>query len=152
MLHKTRKYILTNIITFIVFLIIYTVLDINGNESYTLMKDIYGPFVVLVHILLNVIISLLSSVVITWSYISLSVNKKDVTGSNLPFIGVVVGFLTFGCTPCVVALFSIFGVTFAPIILPNANLLWKFVVLLLVLVSGVITINSANKGCSIENN
>ncbi|QVK19925.1 hypothetical protein KHQ82_06200 [Mycoplasmatota bacterium] len=151
-LHKTKKYLAINIIAFIVFMIIYTLLDINGNDSYGAMSSSYGNFIVLVHILINTIISLVSSIVITWSYISLNINKKDVITTNIPFIGIILGFFTFGCTPCVVASLSIFGITFAPLVLPNGNLLWKFLVLILVVVSAVITGFTINKGCSIEKN
>ncbi|XMB85622.1 hypothetical protein RJG79_09365 [Mycoplasmatota bacterium WC44] len=148
-LHKTRKYIVMNLVTFLVFMIIYTILDINANETYKAMIENHGIFIVFIHILINILISFVSSVVFTWSYISLSINKKDATGANIPIIGVVVGFLTFGCTPCVVAFLSLFGITFVPLILPNANLLWKLLVLLLVIFSAYITIKSANKGCKV---
>lgn len=152
MLHKTRKYILTNIAFFVTFMVIYITLDINANDSYQYIIDNFGMSILVLHMTLNVLISLLSSVVITWSLISLQVNKKDVKGSNLPFVGVVLGFLTFGCTPCVVALLSIFGITFVPLVLPNANFLWKVLVLLIIILSGYLTIRNANKGCKIENN
>ena len=151
-LHKTRKYLLINLSAFLVFITIYSMLDINSNGTYRSMIESFGMLTVSLHVLLNIVISLLSSVVITWSYISLSVNKKDVVSTNIPFLGVLVGFFTFGCTPCVVALLSIFGVSFAPLILPNANLMWKVLVLLLVIVSVIVTIKSFNKGCKIEEN
>ncbi len=152
MMHKTRKYILINIAMFVVFMVIYSVLDINANDSYNYLIETYGYSTFLLHITANIVISLLSSVVITWSYISMQVHKKDSKWTNIPFVGVIVGFLTFGCTPCVVAFLSIFGITFAPMILPNANILWKLLVLVLILFSGWMTIRSANKGCKVQNN
>ena len=149
-LHNTFKYKLINVILFAVFLLIYTVLDINAVDSYSVYITDFGVAVLIMHLLLNFLISALSSVVVTWSFISLNVYKKDVKGTNLPFIGVIIGFLTFGCTPCVVAFLSIFGITFVPLLLPNGNLLWKVLVLLIIILSGVVTIRSANKGCSVE--
>ncbi len=149
-LHNTTKYKLINFALFAVFLLIYTVLDINAVESYSVYVTDFGVGILIMHLLLNFLISAVSSVVITWSFISLSVYKKDVKGTNLPFVGVVIGFLTFGCTPCVVAFLAIFGITFVPLLLPNGNLLWKVLVLLIIIVSGIVTIRSANKGCTVK--
>jgi len=151
-LHKTRKYIAINLIAFLLFMTIYIILDINSNGSYSIMLSKFGWITVTAHILVNIVISFLSAVVITWSYISMSINKRDVAATNIPFIGVIVGFLTFGCTPCVVALLSIFGITFAPLILPNDKLVWKLLVLALVIISAIFTVRSVNKGCNIEKN
>lgn len=149
-LHKTKKYILINVALFAFFLFLYTLLDINANASYQSFIEQFGYSVLLAHLLLNVLISLVSSVVLTWSFITLYLNKRDIKGSNIPYIGVVVGFLTFGCTPCVVAFLSIFGITFVPVIFPAANLLWKFVVLGIVGLSLVLTMKNAGKACKVS--
>ena len=151
MMHKTRKYILMNIVFFVVFFGIYYILDINANGSYAGFSNDFGTTTVVVHLLMNLLLAVGSSVIFTWSYISMQVHKRDSRWSNVPVLGVFIGFLTFGCTPCVVALLSIFGVTFVPMVLPNANLLWKVLVLLLIVFSGWMTIYSVNKGCKVEN-
>lgn len=148
-MHKTRKYIILNIVFFIAFLVIYYMLDVNANESYQVMLKDFGMLSLSLHLLLNILISFISSVIMIWSMISLQVNKKDVRGSNIPFIGVLIGFFTFGCTPCVVAFLSIFGITFTPIILPAGNLLWKVIVLLIVIIAGMVTYRNVGKACKI---
>jgi hypothetical protein len=152
MMHKTRKYIITNIILFFVFMGIYITLDLSANDSYSALANQFSAGVMWMHILANVLLSLLSSVVFTWSFITMQIYKKETKWSNMPVIGVFIGFLTFGCTPCVVAALSIFGITFVPMILPNGNILFKALVLLLILFSGWMTIRFANIGCEVENN
>lgn len=141
-----------NIVLFIVFMGIYTTLDMSANDSYQTLASDYGIATMILHVVANVLLSLLSSIVFTWSYISMQVYKKDSRWSNIPVVGVFIGFLTFGCTPCVVAALSIFGITFVPMVLPNGNILFKFLVLLLILFSGWMTIRFANIGCKVENN
>jgi hypothetical protein len=131
---------------------IYITLDLSANDSYSALADQFGAGVMWMHILANVLLSLLSSVVFTWSFITMQIYKKETKWSNMPVIGVFIGFLTFGCTPCVVAALSIFGITFVPMILPNGNILFKALVLLLILFSGWMTIRFANIGCEVENN
>lgn len=152
MMNKTKKYLIMNIVFFFVFGGIYYVLDINANGSYAEFMELFGLGTVVMHIVMNLLLAIASSIVFTWSYISMQVHKRDSKWTNIPVLGVFIGFLTFGCTPCVVALLSIFGITFVPMVLPNANILWKLLVLLLIVFSGWMTIVYANKGCKVENN
>lgn len=152
MMHKTRKFIVINLGLFVLFMFIYTTLDLSANDGYQYLIDNFGYSVFMMHLIMNVILAATSSVVLTWSFIAMQVNKKDSKWTNMPIIGVFVGFLTFGCTPCVVAFLSIFGIGFAPMILPNGNILWKVLVLGLIILSGWMTILYNNKGCKVENN
>ncbi len=151
MMHKTKKYVVMNIVLFIVFMGIYITLDMSANDSYATIAEQFGTVTMWLHVVANVLLSLLSSVVFTWSYITMQVYKKESKWSNIPVVGVFIGFLTFGCTPCVVAALSIFGITFVPMVLPNGNIVFKFLVLLLILLSGWMTIRFANIGCKVKN-
>ncbi len=151
MMHRTKKYVIMNIVLFVVFMGIYITLDLSANDSYQALADKFGIGTMWLHIVANILLSLLSSVIFTWSYITMQVYKKESKWSNVPVVGVFIGFLTFGCTPCVVAALSIFGITFVPMVLPNGNILFKFLVLLLILFSGWMTIRFANIGCKVEN-
>jgi len=150
MQHKTKKGLLINLGFFAAFLLIYVLLDINGNEGYGNLLALEGMTTLVLHIIMTVLLAISSSIVITWSYLSVQLFKKDVIATNIPFLGVAIGFITFGCTPCVVAFLSIFGITFVPLLLPMANLLFKVLVFLLIVASGVITLYYVQKGCNIE--
>jgi len=150
MQHKTRKGLLINTGFFAAFLLIYVLLDINGNEGYGNLLALEGMTTLVLHIIMTVLLAIASSIVITWSYLSVQLFKKDVVATNIPFLGVAIGFVTFGCTPCVVAFLSIFGITFVPLLLPMANLLFKVLVFLLIVASGAITLYFVQKGCNIE--
>jgi multisubunit Na+/H+ antiporter MnhF subunit len=147
--HKQPKSLLINLGFFLTFLLIYVLLDINGNESYANLLALEGMTTLVLHILFTILLSVASSVVMTWSYLSIQLFKKDNVVTNIPFLGVAIGFLTFGCTPCVVAFLSIFGITFVPLILPMANLLFKVLTLILIVISGALTWYFVNKGCEV---
>ena len=129
-----KKNILLFIGLFILFIGLYTFLDFEGNTNYQIMTENFGITIVLVHIFINTIIAILSSIMVGFSVINFNLTKVDPKGSNaIPFFTFVFGLLTFGCTGCVVAFFSAIGIAFSPIILPAGNLLWKLGALLLVI-------------------
>ena len=148
--HKEPKSLLINLGFFLTFLLIYVLLDINGNESYANLLALEGMSTLVLHIIFTLLLAFASSVVMTWSYLSIQLFKKDNVVTNIPFLGVAIGFLTFGCTPCVVAFLSIFGITFVPLILPMANLLFKVLTLMLIVFSGALTWYFVNKGCEVN--
>ncbi len=128
-----RNNVLILIGLFVFFLILYTFLDFEGNTNYSLMTDAFGIGIVSIHIIINIVIALLSSIMVTFSIINYNLTKVEPRGSNaIPFFTFIFGLLTFGCTGCVVAFFSAIGIAFSPIILPQGNLLWKIAALLLV--------------------
>ncbi len=131
--HEKNNLILLSIL-FIVFLGLYIFLDFEGNTSYSVMTENYGFGVTLTHILVNVLIAILSSVMVTFSTINYKLTKREPVGTNaIPFITFLFGVLTFGCTSCVVAFLAAVGIAFTPVILPNGNLLWKFGALFIVI-------------------
>ncbi len=149
-LHKTKKGLWINAGFFAAFLLIYVLLDINGNEGYANLLALEGMTTLVLHLIMTLLLAIASSIVITWSYLSVQLFKRDVAATNIPFLGVAIGFFTFGCTPCVVAFLSIFGITFVPLLLPMANLLFKVLVFLLIIASGAITYYYVQKGCNID--
>ena len=129
-----RNNLLLLISLFILFLGLYTFLDFEGNQNYTIMVNNFGGFIVILHILINIIIATLSAIMVTFSVINYNLTKVEPKGSNaIPFLTFIFGLLTFGCTGCVVAFFSAVGIAFTPIILPAGNLLWKLAALGLVI-------------------
>jgi len=129
-----RNSILLLITLFILFLGLYTFLDFEGNTNYSIMTNNFGITVVVIHIIINIIIASLSSIMVGFSIINYNLTKVDPKGSNaIPLLTFIFGLLTFGCTGCVVAFFAAVGIAFSPIILPAGNLLWKLLALLLVI-------------------
>ena len=119
---------------FIFFLGLYTFLDFEGNTNYQVMTDSFGIFIVIIHIIINITIAILSSIMVGFSTINYKLTNVEPKGSNaLPFLTFIFGLLTFGCTGCVVAFFSAIGIAFSPIILSSGNLIWKLTALLLVI-------------------
>ncbi len=130
-----KKNIFMFIGLFFLFIGLYTFLDFEGNTNYKVMTNNYGVIVVSIHIIINLVIALLSSIMVGFSMINYSLTKIEPVGSNaIPFFTFIFGLLTFGCTGCIVAFFSAIGIAFSPIILPNGNLLWKFGALGLVII------------------
>lgn len=142
---KQVKYILLLIALFGFFLGLYIFLDFEGNGNYTNLIANFGLDIFAVHLLINIIIAVLSSIIVTFSIISNNLTKQEPKGSNaIPFFGFIFGLLTFGCTGCVVAFFTSVGIAFTPIILPNANLLWKVIALVLVIAGFIYIMYSLN--------
>jgi len=131
---KHRKNWILLPILFLFFLGLYIFLDFEGNTNYRVMTDNFGIGIVSIHILINIIIAVLSSIMVTFAIINQRLTKIDPKGSNaIPFLTFIFGLLTFGCTGCVVAFFTSVGIAFTPIILPAGNMLWKVLALVFVI-------------------
>jgi len=132
-LNQTKNWILLPIL-FTFFLGLYIFLDFEGNTNYQVMIENFGIGIVSIHIIINIIIAVLSSIMVTFAIINQRLTKIDPKGSNaIPFLTFIFGLLTFGCTGCVVAFFTSVGIAFTPIILPAGNMLWKVLALLFVI-------------------
>lgn len=149
---KTKKNMLMFVLLFLFFLGLYIFLDFEGNTNYSNMIANFGGTITTIHIMINVIIAILSSIMVGFSIINYRLTQTEPTGSNaIPFFTFIFGLLTFGCTGCVVAFFSAVGIAFTPIILPNANLLWKLGALLLVIIGFVwIMYSIKNTKCKVK--
>lgn len=128
---QTKKSLLQTSVFFIVFIIIYTVIDQN-NISYSQMSETYGNSLVYVNVSLNILMASLSALLLILSTAMATLKGKESVGSNLSFVSVIFGILTYGCTPCVIAFFGSIGIAFSVTILPLAGLPYKFVSLLLI--------------------
>jgi len=130
-----KQNVLLAILLFFFFIGLYTFLDFEGSTSYALMTQQFGILITTTHIIINVIIAILSSIMVTFSIVNYKLTKVEPVGSNaIPFITFLFGVLTFGCTSCVVAFFAAIGIAFSPIVLPNGNLIWKLAALLFVII------------------
>lgn len=123
---KTRSSILQGLGFMAIFILIYTIIDHN-NLSYGEMASIYGSYLVYTNVTLNVLMAILSALLLLLSTANAELKGKESLGSNLSFVSVLFGILTYGCTPCVIAFFASLGIAFSVMALPLAGLPYKFI-------------------------
>lgn len=149
---RSKQNLLLFVLLFFVFTALYVFLDFEGNTNYSVMTANFGIGITLLHIVMNLIIAVLSSIMVGFSIINYRLTKQEPVGSNaIPFASFIFGLLTFGCTGCVVAFLSAVGIAFTPLILPNGNLLWKFAGMVFVLIGFLwIMYSIQNTKCKIK--
>jgi hypothetical protein len=147
---NTRKAKLNGLLFFSVFVVMYTLIDVN-NLPYTQMMVRYGTYLVAINVFLNVLMASMSSLMLMLSTANVALKGKESLGSNTSFLSVIFGVLTYGCTPCVIAFFSTIGIAFSVAVLPLAGLPYKFISVGLLLIGLFWTRNDIIKGsCSIK--
>lgn len=142
---KTRKYILQSIFFMIFFLFIYFIVDYL-NMSYKDMMVEYGMFLVILNIFMNIIMSILSTLLMNLSTVMVEINGKESGASNLGFVSILFGILTYGCTSCVIAFFAAIGISFSVIALPLAGFPYKIISLILIIVGLLIVLKQIKSG------
>lgn len=129
-MQKQRRYIIQGFIVFSVFLVMYFVLD-HLNIGYAEMINTYGIYLVVINILVNIVMAFTSAFMWNVSTALVKLTGKEGKGSFVSGFAYIFGMLTYGCTPCVIALFSTIGLTFTVAVLPLAGLPYKFIALVL---------------------
>lgn len=108
-----KKLIIQNILLFIVFMFIYSMLDYLGYRDAKQNKIVTATWLYYANVFMNLVLTTLSVLTIGLSTANMYMNKKEVKVSGvLPFFALVVGFFTFGCTTCVVTFFINLGIGF----------------------------------------
>jgi len=130
---KTKKLLLQGAGLFIVFMILYTMID-NLNLPLNQMALTYGVGLVALNIATNLIMALGSVLMLNLSTAMAVLKGKESTGSNMSYASILFGILTYGCTPCVIAFFASFGIAFSVIALPMAGYPYKLMSLVLIAV------------------
>lgn len=147
---KTRKYIIQSIIFMLLFLIIYFIVDYL-NMSYSQMAFEFGTYLVVINVIMNILMALLSTLLMSLSTAMVEIKGKESKASNLGFVSVLFGILTYGCTSCVIAFFASIGITLSVIALPLAGFPYKLMSLALILVGLWIVLWQIHKGvCKIN--
>ena len=145
-----KKTVLQTLIFFTIFMVIYTLIDTN-NLSYSLMAEQFGMVLVIVNISLNILMASLSALLLSLSTIMAQLKGKESMSSNLSFVSVLFGVLTYGCTPCVIAFFSSIGIVFSVITLPFAGLPYKLISLGLIVIGLIWTYYEIEHGkCKVK--
>ncbi|MFZ9703904.1 MAG: hypothetical protein ACO3BB_01395 [Bacilli bacterium] len=129
----TAKLIRLNIFYFLFFLGLYSLID-SFNMSYAEMALQFGTFLPIVNILINVLMAFLSMAMIGLTTAQFDFIGKESQGSNMSFISVIFGILTYGCTPCVISFFAAIGISFSVAVLPLAGLPYKLMSLALLII------------------
>jgi len=147
---KTRKYMIQSIIFMLLFLIIYFIVDYL-NMSYSQMAFEFGTYLVVINVIMNILMALLSTLLMSLSTAMVEIKGKESKASNLGFVSVLFGILTYGCTSCVIAFFASIGITLSVIALPLAGFPYKLISLALILVGLWIVLWQIHKGvCKIN--
>jgi len=147
---KTPKYIVQGIIFLLTFLFIYFIVDYL-NMSYEQMATTYGTYLVVINIITNIVMSILSTLLMNLSTAMVEIKGRESKASNLGFISVLFGILTYGCTGCVIAFFAAIGITFSVIALPLAGFPYKIISLLLIVVGLFIVLRQIHSGvCKVK--
>lgn len=115
------------------FLLIYLIVDYL-NMPYPVMVETYGTWLVILNLMLNIGMALLSGILLALSEGLYQVKKAMLHGEKMSYLAVFFGLLTYGCTPCVISFFAVFGINFAVITLPFAGLPYKLLSLLLIVI------------------
>jgi hypothetical protein len=126
-----RKFIIQGLLFFSVFMLIFTLVD-GLNMSYPVMAMTYGRYLVILNITLNVFMSLASALLMNLSTSMVILKGSEGKATNLGFLSILFGILTYGCTSCVIAIFTTVGIAFTVTVLPLAGLPYKLVSLLLI--------------------
>ena len=108
-----------------------------------------GVLVVMAHILLNLTMAYASLYLYQINESFTKMIGREVSGSNASFVATIFGIFTYGCTPCVISFLAMFGVNFAVIALPWANLPYKFISLAIIGLGIVFARNQQKKSCSL---
>lgn len=147
---QTKKIQKEGILFFLFFLFLFTLVD-SFNMSYSDMAQTYSKSLVGINIFLNIIMSLGTSFLMILSSVMLKIKAIEPKGTNMGVFSIFFAVLTYGCTPCVIALFANFGITFSVIALPFAGLPYKFITLGLILIGIVWSLYDINRGaCKVK--
>lgn len=131
-MQKEKKYVIQGLIIFSLFFFLYFILD-KLNMSYFEMIETYGIYLVLVNLIVNIVMAATSAFMWNISTALVKLTGKEGKGSFMSGFAYIFGLLTYGCTPCVIALFSTIGLTFTVAVLPLAGLPYKFIALALLI-------------------
>lgn len=149
---KTTKYLIQGFIMFVLFMLIYTIVD-GLNLSYAEMQQTYGTYLVTINITTNVVMSFGSALLMNLSTIMVELKGKEGKSSTFGSLSVLFGILTYGCTSCVIAFFASAGIAFSVIALPLAGLPYKIISLLLVSIGLFWMYKEINNGvCKVKKN
>lgn len=149
-----KKLLIQNIITFGFFILIYSMLDYLGYRDSKNNGVKIKTIIVVFNIILNLIISFISMLTLGISTANMNLSGKKITGNTFwSSLAIALGFMTFGCTSCVVTFMASIGITFlstASFLIGN-GIWFKLLSLLLVVIGFIIVAILINKArCKVK--
>lgn len=140
-----------NIGFFTFFVVLYTIID-SLNMPYAEMNATYGPLLTVSNILLNVIMAALSTLMMTLTAAQFKLTGSESKANNVTFVSVIIGILTYGCTPCVISFFAGIGISLtAAAAYPLGGFPFKFVSLAVLILGFVWILHRLNKAvCKVD--
>lgn len=149
-----KKLLIQNIITFGFFILIYSMLDYLGYRDSKNNGVEIKTIIVVFNIILNLIISFISMLTLGISTANMNLSGKKITGNTFwSSLAIALGFMTFGCTSCVVTFMASIGITFlstASFLIGN-GIWFKLLSLLLVVIGFIIVAILINKAhCKVK--
>jgi hypothetical protein len=148
---KKLKNILVLVGILIALLSLYTFLDNYGYQSYATLGDAFGYNTVIATISLNVLISLVSALTISFTLINFRFNNAMTSGSIISSVGNVFAVIFTGCASCGLSLLGAIGLSIGlPAVTPGA-VKYKFFALLVIILGLIIVLYLINNAtCSIK--
>ncbi len=108
-----KKLLIQNIIVFVLMMVIYTMLDWLGYRDATQNNITTPTGIVVANVIINIFLSALTTLTIGLSTANVQIMGREVRGSGFfPTLAIILGFITFGCTSCVITFFASIGITF----------------------------------------
>lgn len=145
-IYKETKYLVIFIISFIIYMYLYTLVDFLGDKSY----DNLSTLLMSVHILLNIFMSLIAAHSTSLVYYQYKITNKESNASFFAPLSLIVGMLTYGCSGCTIALLSSIGISYTVRSLPFADLPYKILALAIVAIGYLVVRKNYIKGCKIK--
>ncbi|NLB84819.1 MAG: hypothetical protein GX794_01715 [Acholeplasmataceae bacterium] len=151
-----KKLLIQNIILFAFFMLIYSMLDYLGYRDSKNNGLEVKTIIVVFNIILNLLIAFISMLTIGISTANMKLSGKEIKGSSFwSSIAIALGFVTFGCTSCVVTFLASIGITFistASFLIGN-GIWFKLLSFLLVVIGFLIVAILINKArCKVNLN
>ena len=129
------------ILTTMLFIALYLLLDILANGSLSKMFSSLGTLASMGHLVLDLIMAIISALIFDLTDpIGLKKSTKLTTSTQI--IPTVVGFfglLTFGCAPCVIGFFATIGLSLSIPTFANGNIILKVVALIVLIIGYYVT-------------
>ncbi len=107
---KEKNYIYMNLGFFAFFMILYTIIDWL-NMPYSQMTNTFGIVLTISNIFMNIIMAALSTLMMTLTAAQFKLTGSESKANNVTFASILVGVLTYGCTPCVISFFAGIGIS-----------------------------------------
>ncbi len=131
-MQKQKKYIISLFIYMSFFLFIYFMLDYLSGGYKPMIND-YGYYLVVINVVLNILMSAISALMFNLSTAQMALTKRGENTGYLSFLGVILGFFTYGCTSCIITFLGVLGISFGVYLLPLHNLPYKLLGLFIII-------------------